>query len=83
MTLQLRLVDRFGDNGVIAVVICLEEGSVWFIDTWLTSCRVLNRKVERATLEYIVSRGGAAGIQLCDARSTRNIERTAEGFHFK
>jgi FkbH-like protein len=63
LTLQVRLIDRFGDNGMIAVVICTEEGSDWIIDTWLMSCRVLNRKLEQATLNYIVSYAKAAGVR--------------------
>jgi FkbH-like protein len=61
LTLQTRLVDRFGDNGMIAVVICIERGKDWVIDTWLMSCRVLNRRVEHATLNHIVARAKAAG----------------------
>ena len=63
LTLQVRLIDRFGDNGMIAVVICVEEDPDWVIDTWLMSCRVLNRKVEQATLNYIVSCAKAAGVR--------------------
>jgi FkbH-like protein len=63
LTLQVRLIDRFGDNGMIAVVICIEEHHNWLIDTWLMSCRVLNRKLEQATLNYIVSRAKAAGVR--------------------
>lgn len=58
-TAQLRLTDRFGDNGIIGVVICLIEVSGWVVDTWLMSCRVLNRQVEQATLNYIVSQASA------------------------
>lgn len=61
-TLQMRLTDRFGDNGMIAVVICRQAGADWRIDTWLMSCRVLNRQVERATLNYIVSQAAARGV---------------------
>jgi FkbH-like protein len=61
LTLQVRLVDRFGDNGMIAVVICREENSDWIIDTWLMSCRVLNRQLEQAMLSHLVSRAKAAG----------------------
>ena len=44
-TLQVRLADIFGDNGMISVVICRPgEAGVWEIDTWLMSCRVLGRK---------------------------------------
>ena len=39
-TLQVRLADIFGDNGMISVVICRPAGAtVWEIDTWLMSCR--------------------------------------------
>ena len=63
LTLQVRLIDRFGDNGMVAVVICLEDGRDWIIDTWLMSCRVLNRKLEEAMLNHIVSRAGATGVR--------------------
>jgi len=55
-TLQVRLRDRFGDNGMISVVICrsLGDGEEWEIDTWLMSCRVLGRGVEQAVLAEIV-----------------------------
>lgn len=59
-----RLVDSYGDNGIIAVVICKEATSeTWEIDTWLMSCRVLNRRVEYATLNHIVACAQAKGIR--------------------
>jgi FkbH-like protein len=52
--LQLRLVDRFGDNGIIAIVIGrLQDDQDLLIDTWLMSCRVLGRQVEPTTLNLI------------------------------
>ena len=61
--LQFRLIDRFGDNGVIAIVICrLRAGNEAVIDTWLMSCRVLGRQVEQATLDVIVERARALGV---------------------
>lgn len=54
--LQLRLLDRFGDNGVIAIVIGrLTDGSDLLIDTWLMSCRVLGRQVEPTMLNIIAA----------------------------
>lgn len=47
-TLQVGLTDRFGDNGMICAVICRCEALEWEIESWLMSCRVLNRKVEQA-----------------------------------
>lgn len=60
--LQLRLTDRFGDNGIIAVIIGrMVDGTDLDIDTWLMSCRVLGRGVERATLELIAARAKELG----------------------
>ena len=51
ITLTARLTDKFGDNGVVAVLVgrCINENDVE-IDTWLMSCRVLGRRVEKALL---------------------------------
>lgn len=60
--LQLRLLDRFGDNGVIAILIGRLTGNdAVTIDTWLMSCRVLGRQVERATLDLAVEQARALG----------------------
>lgn len=62
-TLQVRLSDIFGDNGMISVVICRSKGAgVWDIDTWLMSCRVLGRRVEHMVLREILAHARAAGI---------------------
>jgi FkbH-like protein len=60
--LQLRLLDRFGDNGVIAIIIGrLRDGTDLDIDTWLMSCRVLGRQVEAATLNLIAAQAMKLG----------------------
>ncbi len=45
--MQVRLADRFGDHGLISVIIAEkiadQAGEAWSIDTWLMSCRVLGR----------------------------------------
>jgi FkbH-like protein len=66
-TLQVRLADIFGDNGMISVLICRPgEAAAWEIDTWLMSCRVLGRKVEHMVLREILRHARAAGIRtLC------------------
>ena len=60
--LQLRLLDRFGDNGVIAIIIgrWLESRDL-LIDTWLMSCRVLGRQVEPTTLNLIAEQAQKLG----------------------
>jgi FkbH-like protein len=60
--LYLRLVDRFGDNGIIAIIIGrLRDNADLEIDTWLMSCRVLGRQVEPTTLNLIVERAKEIG----------------------
>jgi FkbH-like protein len=60
--LQLRLVDRFGDNGVISVVIGkMVDDEALLIDTWLMSCRVLGRQVEASTLNVIAQQASKIG----------------------
>jgi FkbH-like protein len=62
-TLQVRLADIFGDNGMISVVICRSaEPGEWDIDTWLMSCRVLGRKVEHMVLRHILEHARTAGV---------------------
>ena len=52
VTLYYTLKDRFGDHGLVGVVIMKKKnGDELFIDTWLMSCRVLKRGME----EYIVN----------------------------
>lgn len=53
LTLQLRLTDVHGDNGMISVIIGHREDDLLCIDTWLMSCRVLGRGVEEATLNLL------------------------------
>ena len=63
LTLQLRLVDSFGDNGMISVIIAYpdEYSENLKIDTWLMSCRVLGRQVEEATMNLIAEQALAKG----------------------
>jgi FkbH-like protein len=60
--LQLRLVDRFGDNGIIAIVIGkMRDEEDLLIDTWLMSCRVLGRQVEPTTLNLAAEQAKRLG----------------------
>jgi FkbH-like protein len=65
-TLQVRLADTFGDNGMISVIVCrpdAEQADDWDIDTWLMSCRVLGRKVELAVLQELAAQAAARGVR--------------------
>lgn len=53
--LSFTLEDKFGDNGLIAVVILKKlDQETLFVDTWFMSCRVLKRGMENFTLNTMV-----------------------------
>lgn len=53
-TFSFTLEDKFGDNGLIGIIILKKEGQdTLFIDTWLMSCRVLKRGMENFILNTI------------------------------
>jgi len=55
-TFAFTLRDKFGDNGLICVIILQKESKqVLFIDSWFMSCRVLKRTMENFVLNTIVS----------------------------
>lgn len=58
-----KLIDSFGDNGLISIVIGRRVGAALHIDLWLMSCRVLKREMELAMLDVLVERAGACGIE--------------------
>jgi FkbH-like protein len=62
-TLQVRLIDTFGDNGMISTIICRRGADAWEIDTWLMSCRVLGRGVENMVLRELLQHARARGIR--------------------
>jgi FkbH-like protein len=62
-TLQARLTDIFGDNGMISVVICRRVDQDWEVDSWLMSCRVIARGVENAILQEIVIEARQRGVR--------------------
>ena len=60
--LSFTLEDKFGDNGLIAVIIMKrQDAETLFVDTWFMSCRVLKRGMENFTLNTMVERAKAKG----------------------
>ena len=53
--LTARVLDRYGDNGLVGVAITADTGTVCRIDTFLLSCRVIARTIETAFLANVVS----------------------------
>jgi FkbH-like protein len=62
ITLYGRLADRFGDNGLVSVLIGRVAGDIVELDLWLMSCRVLNREMEFAMFDALVEQCQARGI---------------------
>jgi len=57
-----RLKDRFGDNGLVSVVIGRQAQAQLHLELWLMSCRVLKRGMEDAMLDAVVARARERGI---------------------
>ena len=53
--IQGKLSDKYGENGLIAVIIGKIENESCHIDLWLMSCRVLKRDMEFAMLDNLVN----------------------------
>ena len=70
ITLYGKLLDRFGDNGVVSVVIGHVEGQECLVDLWIMSCRVLKRDMEFAMMDALVKE--------CLKRGVRRIR----GFYY-
>lgn len=61
ITLYGKLDDRFGENGVVSVLIGRRAGDAADIVLWLMSCRVLKRNMEHAMLDALAERAVRAG----------------------
>lgn len=65
LTFSFTLEDRFGDHGLISVVILENKNEKdLFVDTWIMSCRVLKRGMENFVLNKLV-----------EAAKSHNFER--------
>ncbi len=62
LTRVVKLEDKFGDNGLISVLLAKAEGGALLIDTWLMSCRVLKRGVEHLLLNDIAAAARERGL---------------------
>ncbi len=58
---SVRVKDRFGDNGIVGVLITRTGEDVCEIDTFLLSCRVIGRTIETAMLGFLTDASKASG----------------------
>jgi len=72
---QLSLADRFGEHGIISVVVLRIDGTQAVIDTWVMSCRVFTRGMEEFVFRIIwriAKQGGCTGLLGSYVRSAKN-----------
>jgi len=58
------LKDKFGDNGLIGIMIVKRLEESWHIDTFLMSCRVLGRTMEKYMMAELMSDARSENIKL-------------------
>ena len=58
-----KLVDKFGDNGIVTVTAGEQEGETLHLRLWLMSCRVLKRGMEDAMMDIMVANAAARGVK--------------------
>lgn len=63
ITLCGRLEDKFGDNGIVSVIIGRKEEKTLHIELWIMSCRVFKRNMEFAMLDELVMKCRQSGIR--------------------
>ena len=83
VTLYGRLSDRFGDNGLVTVVMGFIEGSAVEIDLWLMSCRVLKRDMELAMLDKLVETALERGAKKLVGRYIRSAKNDMVAEHYR
>ncbi|HWO32198.1 MAG TPA: FkbM family methyltransferase, partial [Candidatus Acidoferrum sp.] len=74
--LTVRVADRFGDYGLVGVVLYEAEANRLKVDTFLLSCRVLGRAVEHTVLSSIGQRAVRTGkrfVELSCLPTERNL----------
>ena len=62
ITLYGKLEDRFGDNGIVSVIIGRVQDSTCHIELWLMSCRVLKRDMEYAMMDELACQCQTRGL---------------------
>lgn len=53
VTIYGRLSDRFGDNGLVSVIMGIQQDDAISIDLWIMSCRVFKREMELAMFDAL------------------------------
>jgi FkbH-like protein len=78
-----KLSDRFGENGLVSVILARRDGIELHIDTWLMSCRVLKRSFELAMFDALVSTARRRGIVSLVGRYAPSAKNAMVAGHYE
>jgi FkbH-like protein len=62
IVIAVRVEDRFGDNGIVGLMLAHVKERLLDIDTFLLSCRVIGRTIETAMLAYLCQEARQLGL---------------------
>ena len=83
-TFSFTLEDKFGDNGLICVIILEKENNgILFIDTWFMSCRVLKRGMENFVLNTLVDFAKANGFEILKGEYLPTPKNEMVKYHYE
>jgi FkbH-like protein len=68
LALQFRLLDRFGDNGIVSVMLLEPAGDALELVNWVMSCRVFGRQLEDEALNILADLARDRGVAAIRAR---------------
>jgi FkbH-like protein len=56
--------DKFGDNGITGVCIIKKSSKEeWYLDTFLLSCRIMGKEIEKGILGYVIEKAKLEGVK--------------------
>jgi len=81
--------DKFGDNGITGVFIIKKESKEeWIIDTFLMSCRIMGRDIEKGIMTFIKNKARESDVKIIKAdflhtKKNKPIENFLPNSEFK
>lgn len=80
----LRVSDKYGDYGLVGVILLLQNGESYILHNFLMSCRALGRRIESDFLSYVYNEIQQQGISISQfefVKTDRN--KPAEDFYIQ
>lgn len=69
-----RLEDKYGDNGIVTILMATQDGTKANIDLWLMSCRVFKRELELSMFDRLCEVAKKRGILTLEGRYSRTAK---------